>query len=157
IRSVTGELATRVPGVTFGGSFPRLAALADRLAVVRSYVPGDANHDLKPLVGRDTLGANLGCVLPRVARADHPRPRSPTHAARCPRAAAAPPGEPTGASGRFAAPGPPSSADAPFDASRIAARSDDLSLAIPRDRLDDRRLLLGRLDDLARRLDRARA
>ena len=35
IRSVTGEVATRIPGVTFGGSFPRLAALADRLTVVR--------------------------------------------------------------------------------------------------------------------------
>src|SRR5436190_1232373 len=58
---------------------------------------------------------------------------------------------------RFDATGPLSSADAPFDASRVNARSDDLRLAIPRERLDDRRLLLGRLDDLARRLDRARA
>src|SRR5882757_6262475 len=37
-RSVTGEVATSLPGVTFGGTFPRLAAMADRLAVVRSFV-----------------------------------------------------------------------------------------------------------------------
>ena len=29
----------RLPGVTFGGTFPKLARLADRLAVVRSYHP----------------------------------------------------------------------------------------------------------------------
>src|SRR5947208_13139060 len=49
-RSVTGEIATRLPGITFGRHFPRLAQLADKLAIVRSYVPGDANHDAKPLV-----------------------------------------------------------------------------------------------------------
>src|SRR5437660_11056408 len=44
-RSTTGEVATRLPGITFGGAFPRLAALADKLTVVRSCVPGDGNHD----------------------------------------------------------------------------------------------------------------
>src|SRR4051794_36251334 len=59
IRSSTGEIPTKLPGITFGSSFPRLAALADKLAVIRSYVPGDANHDIKPVVCRDTFGANL--------------------------------------------------------------------------------------------------
>src|SRR3954447_17681050 len=40
-RSATGEIRTALPGVTFGSSFPRLARLADRLAIVRSFVPGD--------------------------------------------------------------------------------------------------------------------
>src|SRR5215212_6538434 len=62
IRSTTGEIKTAIPGVTFGTSFPKLAARADRLAVVRSYVPGDANHDIKPVMGRDSFGANIGCV-----------------------------------------------------------------------------------------------
>src|SRR5262245_61331503 len=52
VRSVTGEIGTKLPGVTFGTSFPKLASLADRLAIVRSYMPGDANHDIKPVVGR---------------------------------------------------------------------------------------------------------
>src|SRR5438132_2184087 len=52
-RSATGEVPTRIPGVTLGGTFPRLAALADRVTVVRSFVAGDGNHDIKPIVGRD--------------------------------------------------------------------------------------------------------
>src|SRR5205085_7140927 len=52
-RSTTGEVATRIPGITFGGTFPRLAAMADRLAIVRSFVTGDGNHDIKTIVGRD--------------------------------------------------------------------------------------------------------
>src|SRR5436190_19213160 len=32
IRSATGEIATRIPGVTFGSSVPTLAPLAERLA-----------------------------------------------------------------------------------------------------------------------------
>src|SRR2546426_2219932 len=43
-RSTTGEVATCLPGVSFGGTFPRLAALADKLTVVRSYMPRNANH-----------------------------------------------------------------------------------------------------------------
>ncbi|HMC64700.1 MAG TPA: DUF1501 domain-containing protein, partial [Gemmataceae bacterium] len=72
IRSATGEVATRIPGVTFGGTFPKLAALADKLTVIRSFVPGDANHDIKPVVSRDTFGANLGSVYARVAGLNHP-------------------------------------------------------------------------------------
>src|SRR5437764_13475762 len=45
MRSVTGEVQTRIPGVTFGGTFPKLGALADKVSIVRSYVPGDGNHD----------------------------------------------------------------------------------------------------------------
>src|SRR5581483_12287152 len=35
--SVTGELQTSVPGITVGGTFPRLAQLAHHMAVVRSF------------------------------------------------------------------------------------------------------------------------
>jgi hypothetical protein len=37
IRSVTGEVKTAIPGVTFGGTFPKLAERAKRLAIVRSF------------------------------------------------------------------------------------------------------------------------
>src|SRR3954466_13993401 len=40
VRSVTGEIDTALPGVTFGSTFPRLAALANKLAVVRSFHTG---------------------------------------------------------------------------------------------------------------------
>src|SRR5262249_43963143 len=65
IRTVTGEIPTALPGVTFGSSFPQLARRADRLAVVRSYVPGRdiSNHVISPIVHRkETLGACLGSL-----------------------------------------------------------------------------------------------
>src|SRR6516165_9546564 len=67
IRSATGEVKTALPGVTFGSSFPKLAKIADRLTVVRSYVPGDANHDIKPVVSKDGFSANLGSAYATVA------------------------------------------------------------------------------------------
>ena len=79
IRSATGEVQTRIPGVTFGGTFPKLGALADKLSIVRSYVPGDGNHDIKPVVGRDTFGANLGSVYSRIAGRNHPETGMPTN------------------------------------------------------------------------------
>src|SRR5437899_10798335 len=67
IRSITGEIDTSLPGVTFGSTFPRLAGLAKKLAIVRSFRTGDANHDIKPVVGKATLGANMGSLFARVA------------------------------------------------------------------------------------------
>ena len=54
IRSATGEVPTSLPGVTFGATFPRLARLAHKLAIVRSFTTGTGTHDIKPIVGRDT-------------------------------------------------------------------------------------------------------
>ncbi len=64
IRSTTGHIATKIPGVYFGSTFTRLAALADQLTIVRSFRPGDGDHNIKPVVGRNTNGANLGAILP---------------------------------------------------------------------------------------------
>jgi len=62
IRSVSGELATRLPGITFGTTLPKLAAIADKLAIVRSFTTGDARHDIKPIVSAQALNANLGSI-----------------------------------------------------------------------------------------------
>src|SRR5207247_9177263 len=86
IRSTTGEVATKLPGITFGGTFPKLAARADKLTVVRSFTTGDANHDIKPIVGRDTLGANLGSIYSRLVGPNHPLSGMPTTVALFPRA-----------------------------------------------------------------------
>src|SRR5262249_8982176 len=149
IRSATGELATRLPGVTFGGSFPRLAALADRLTVVRSFVPGDANHNIKPVVGADTFGANLGSVYARAAGPNHPPPGLPTNVLLFPRAVDPSTRPGNMKFGRFDATGPLSSADAPFMPSLDDLSSGGLALNVPRAQLDDRRRLLGQLEALA--------
>src|SRR5438105_310590 len=43
-RSVTGETATSLPGVTFGGTFPQMARSAHRMAVVRSFSHETSDH-----------------------------------------------------------------------------------------------------------------
>lgn len=43
-RSVVGEVKTKLPGVTFGSVLPRLAAIADKLAVVRSFHHSVGSH-----------------------------------------------------------------------------------------------------------------
>ncbi len=154
IRSATGEVSTKIPGITFGGSFPGLASLADRLAVVRSFVPGDADHNIKPVVGRDTFGANLGSVLSRVAGANHPKSGLPRNILLLPRSVDPSTQAGTSAFGKFGSVGSLSAADAPYDPSLGGSDGSDLTLSIPRGRLDDRRRLLARFDAMARGLDR---
>jgi hypothetical protein len=146
IRSATGEVATALPGVTFGGSFPKLAALAKQVTVVRSFVPGDANHDIKPVVGRDTFKANLGSIYARAAGTNHPQSGMPTNVVLFPRAvdSRAQPG--TMNFGKFADTGPFGYAYAPFDPSGGGPLTKDLHLNVPLNRLSDRRHLLAELD-----------
>ncbi|MFO1003612.1 MAG: DUF1501 domain-containing protein [Planctomycetaceae bacterium] len=88
IQSATGEVQTKIPGITFGGTLPKLAALADKFSVVRSFVTGDGNHDIKPIVSRDTLKANLGSLFARVAGTNRPGSGIPTNVALFPKAVA---------------------------------------------------------------------
>ncbi len=43
-RSITGEAKTPIPGVTIGGTFPKIAAVADKMAIVRSFAHGNSSH-----------------------------------------------------------------------------------------------------------------
>ena len=43
-RSVTGEVATNVPGITLGGTFPNCAKVADKMAFVRSFAHTNSGH-----------------------------------------------------------------------------------------------------------------
>ncbi|MBI2803859.1 MAG: DUF1501 domain-containing protein [Planctomycetes bacterium] len=145
-RSATGELQTRIPGVTFGGTFPKLAALADKVSVVRSFTTGDGNHDIKPVVGRDTFGANLGSIYARIAGTSHPRTGIPTNALLLPRAVDPSTQAGTNSFGRFASTGMLGSGYAPFDPSNGSALRNDMRLSLPISRLHDRRALLNQLD-----------
>jgi hypothetical protein len=145
-RSVTGEVRTRIPGVTFGGTFPRLAALADKVSIVRSFVTGDGNHDIKPIVGRDTFGANLGSIYSRVAGRNHPGSGVPSNVLLLPRAVDASTRPGTTSFGRFNSTGSLGNGFAPYDPSAGATAQEDMRLHVPLARLDDRRQLLGQLD-----------
>jgi hypothetical protein len=146
MRSATGEVATSLPGVTFGGTFPRLAKLADQIAIVRSFTTGDGNHDIKPIVSRDTSGASLGSIYSRVAGANHPATGLPTNVLLLPRSVDPATQAGTMNFGRFNATGSLGGGCAPFDPSSGSQLQNDMRLSIPLARLDDRRQLLAQLD-----------
>ena len=67
IRCVTGEVPTKLPGITFGGTFPQLAALADRISIVRSYGSGNSGHTYGEVVSaRNPSGASISSIYARV-------------------------------------------------------------------------------------------
>src|SRR5688572_23382373 len=43
-RSVTGEVATSISGVTIGGTLPQIAKVADKMAFVRSFAHTNSGH-----------------------------------------------------------------------------------------------------------------
>jgi len=146
IRSATGEIATALPGVTFGSDFPKLASMADRLAIVRSFTTGDANHDIKPIVGRDTGGANLGVFYARAAGATDPRSGMPRAAVLFPRAVDPSTGPAIRNFGRFESSGQLGSGFAPFVPGAGSDLQQDMQLNLPMERLNDRRAILKQLD-----------
>ncbi|MFO0964387.1 MAG: DUF1501 domain-containing protein [Gemmataceae bacterium] len=151
-RSATGVLRTSVPGMQFGGTFPRLGRLAHRLAVVRSYASGDGNHDIKPVVSRHSLGCNLGSLYARVVG---PLSASglPSNIGVFPSSVdAAGPG-PRMNFGNFLATGSLGASYAPFVPGASGEMQQNLALNIARDRVDDRRALLNGIDRLRRDID----
>jgi len=148
IHSQTGELATSIPGVTFGGTFPKLAQRAHRLSVVRSFSTGDANHDIKPIVSKETGGANLGALFARVAGPNNATTGMPTNAVLFPQSVDATTQPGNNNFGKFAATGQLGSAYAPFVPGAGGNLQQDMKLSLPMDRLDDRRRLLAGLDQV---------
>lgn len=146
VRSATGEIATAIPGVTFGSTFPKLAARAKQFAVVRSYATGDANHDIKPIVSKNSAGANLGSMYSRVVGANHPLTGMPTNAALFPQAVDPDTMPAVNQFGNFTATGTLGTSYAPFVPGSGGDLQQDMKLTIPSNRLDDRRRLLSGLD-----------
>lgn len=155
IQSATGEVQTKIPGITFGGTLPRLATLADKFSIVRSFTTGDGNHDIKPIVGRDSGGANVGSLYSRVVGTNNPLTGIPYNAALFPRAVD-PDAKPIIKDfGNFEATGGVGAAYAPFVPGAGGDLQRDMQLSLPVDRLGDRRSLLGELDRVRFQLDAA--
>src|SRR5437763_3373931 len=142
IRSATGEIKTAIPGVTFGSTFPKLAARADRLCVVRSFVPGDANHDIKTIVGKDSHMANIGSAYASAAGSALPSNGMPTNCVLFPRAVDPAAGPEQTGFGKFVATGPFPASTTPFQPDGNGQLKKDMKLNLPMDRLDDRRAML---------------
>ena len=148
IRSVTGELSTSIPGVTFGGSLPRLSKLAKSMTVVRSFTTGDSRHDIKPIVSRFSSDANLGSLYSRVVGSNHPQNGMPTNTLLIPQSIN-PKAEPEVTQfGKLTSTGGFGSATAPLVPGSGGDFQKDMELKLPLDRLSDRRSLLNQLDRL---------
>jgi uncharacterized protein (DUF1501 family) len=154
-RSVTGEVRTKLRGVTIGGTFAELARVADKMAFVRSFAHNNSGHvggthyvntgyDNRTI---DNGGAparpSIGSIVARVRGSNHPTTGMPTYVALTRL--------------RSAIDGPSflGTAYAPFDPSGQALKN--LSLAVPEKRVGDRRMLLAGLDRLKSTVDRSGA
>lgn len=150
-RSVTGEVATSLSGVTIGGTFPNIARQADRFAFVRSFAHennghGGGTHWL--MTGANNRQADnggsqsrpaAGAIVSRLRGSNDPQTGVPTYVSL----------------GRIASDGPSylGSAFSPFDPRGDALRN--MQLSMTEDRLSQRRGLLGGLDQLNRKIDQS--
>lgn len=153
IRSATGETKTSVPGVTFGGTFPKLARQMHRMAVVRSFQTGSADHKIQPIVSEDTMNANMGSIFSHLAGTTDPKRGLPRNVSLFPNAV-----DPTGPGedkqfGQFTSGGDLGPGFAPFVPGAGSQSLDNMRLKLSRKRLDDRRALLNSLDQLKRQAD----
>lgn len=160
--SVTGEVKTRIPGLTLGGNFSRLAEHAEKLAVVRSFAHGNSNHP-KAIIhvltggtdptGDAKAGQSMGSVYARLRGPNHEATGLPTY---CLLTSDEIDGQYLMERGRIAAgshPGELGLAYAPFDPAGGGKLLENLTLAIAPERLEDRKTLLSQLDRAKRAID----
>ena len=149
-RSITGEVKTTVPGVTLGGTFPKLARQMHRMAIVRSFTHKNSGH------GGGTHWVMTGYDNRQVDNGGLPsRPSFGSIASRV-RGANSASGMPTYVRlGGISNDGPTflGASYSPFNPSGDSLRN--LTLGVPRDRFDDRRSLLKGLDRLNRQVDQS--
>jgi hypothetical protein len=150
-RSVTGEVATVLPGVTLGGNFEKMAQVADRMAFVRSFAHTNSGHGGGThyvMTGYDYRLADngmvpvrpgLGAIVSRVRGPNHPTSGIPTYVRL----------------GGIYGDGPAflGTAFGPFDPGGQAQRN--MSLVVDESRLDNRRDLLEGIDTINREIDRS--
>ncbi|MCH2065029.1 MAG: DUF1501 domain-containing protein [Roseibacillus sp.] len=153
VRTVGGTTRTSLTGVHYGATMQRLAKLAHKLTVVRSFTTRNAGHNIQPIVSPSSHEANIGTHYARVAGATRRLSGMPTNTVIFPRTVL--PGAPKPeARGNLAATGPYNSSFAPFLSGGGGELQQDMTLQVNRERfLADRRELLGKLDGLNRSID----
>lgn len=162
IRSITGEIPTTHAGVTFGGTFPKLAKLARKFSVVRSYGSQNAGHEyLEVMSARNALKATMSALYARVAGTNHPATGMPLNTLVLPEAVETGlklgSNFETGALPTLYSSGQLGPTYAAFNPSGGGPLQKDMQLTLPIERLDDRRNLLGNLDRLRREVDTTEA
>ncbi len=158
VRSIFGEVRTKLPGITFGSHFPQLAARADQIAVVRSYGSGNSGHTYQKVAsGGNPTEATMGAVYSRVAGSNNPNNGIPNNVLVLPEAI-----DPQLKLGKnfessalptLTSPGKLGRGHTAFDPQGGGELKKNMELQLPRERFDDRRSLLERMDDLKRLAD----
>lgn len=162
-RTITGEVKTKLPGVTFGGTFPQMANLADKLAIVRSFASGNGDHqNYISVAGGNSLKVPMGTLYSRIAGTNHPTTGMPSNVIVAPEAVDAEnkPGanfETDSLNKLIAASQNLGASYAFFDPSGGGELRRNLELQLPRNRFDDRRALLRQLDTFRRSVESTRA
>ena len=156
IRSATGEIPTRIPGITFGSTFEKLAKRNDKFSIVRSFTTENGGHNSKPLVDeRYNSGAHIGSHYARIAGTSHPVTGMPRNVALYPRAVE-PEAMPAIMSlGKFNSTGPLGPAYEPFAPSGEGGLKEDMKVNVDPSRLGDRRHLLSAVDQWRASVDEA--
>jgi hypothetical protein len=162
VRSMTGEVQTTLPGVTFGGTFPRLAQHAHRMAIVRSFHHSVGDHEkaIRHVLtggtsadGKETGGFSIGSAYARLRGANHPTNGIPTYGLLVSDEV-----DPQYSRERKrvevgSAPGMLGVTYAPFDPASGGTTVKNMQLRMSEHRLSDRRSLLRELDRLNRQVD----
>lgn len=161
-RSISGEVATTVPGLTFGGTFPELAKQAKKAAIVRSFKHPIGNHEQAishvltggtDTTGQAKEGSSLGSMYARCRGANHEKTGLPTYAL-----LTAPHKD-----GQYAREltrvqvgsraGALGATYEPFIPTGGGTAMANMQLRVPAERLEDRRALLKQLDGFKKGLD----
>jgi uncharacterized protein (DUF1501 family) len=153
IRTMTGITQTSIPGIYFGSTLRQLSQMAHKLTIVRSFQTENGGHNIRPLVGPETLNTNIGAIATRVLGSTHPQTGMPRNALLLPQSVCSDvtQGQGRGDLSATTAVGPNY---APFTPGGPGHLMRDLRLNLPPDRFDDRRALLGQMDTLNRQLRR---
>jgi len=158
-RSVTGELPTTHAGITFGGTFPQLAARADQFSIVRSYGSGNSGHTYESVTtAGNSLKSAMSAIYARVAGVNHPQTGIPNNILVLPEAVKENlkigSNFETGALPTLTQPGDLGPSYAAFNPAGGGQLKENLELKIPAERLLDRRNLLAGLGQMKRAVER---
>ena len=155
IASVGGDIPTSVPGLHFGSSMQKLSKLAHRMAVVRKYQTNTGHGGVLPIVSGTTQGASIGSVYSRVAGTNHPETGLPNSMFVTPKSIDSEQKSLGERFGKFDATGGLGKAYTPFMPGGKGPLQEAMKLTLERERFEDRRDLLRRLDGVRRELDAA--
>lgn len=156
-RSVTGEVASRIPGFTLGGTFERLAQHADKLAVVRSFSHDNADHtkaaELVMRGGNPVHQAGIGALAASLRGISHGQTGMPTHIYLGAKEVDRQFDKERQRLLEAAGPGTLGGAFAPFSLGGEGQLDQDMQLHLSRVRLEDRVSLYHALDRIQRQID----